>query len=704
MSKQNPVESLKEGSGLIAHPALPALVVGLAACSPFAPALDGELLWDDPLIIGRLAQLSSWWKVFSSDLFGVSTGDAASSGAVYWRPLVSLSFFLELKVAPASPEFLMHATNIAWHVLASILVYRALRRWTGAVAVPAVWACALSACIWAALPVKAESVAWISGRADPMGTAVLLISLELTARFASLAPRVLVACLGTAVALLTKEAMLIAPLFFLVEAGARTCSWRQAWRSPEPYAAGAVAAAYLLFRMTTLRIAGPNAEAFEGLTATDRLLLPLETIGYAVASLALPWRAYILKGPYAFAAGGVVHEPIMAAVGATALCGAGLCAWRIAWTRRPIILLSIALLPVSNLIPNALESRMSDRFLYLPSVGAALGIALALTRVPAGKGRALAGALIAFAAVACGLLTFERSGLFRRATELWSWELQHGSQAASVYVNAAWAAEKDGELTAARDLCLRAVQRQRELGYGSGAAMTLQAARLHATWAGQSDRGFLDAHTRALDALVSGRPEIVEFVFPAQGTRTLDTGSTEGRQLAEQQRTSMRRQLLLRSARLGDPGAVGELDQIARTCAGCLAPVADAALGHLAHADPDGALNLLEGLPAGLPIKEELAATAKVQQRALAGIECSSAERRAHALFLGEAYGASCRAMAGKPVSEGSCGDPVRLACALSGEPLPGPLAPIAAHPLQQWNVDRQARERIVALTWQTRQ
>src|SRR6185369_7208454 len=98
------------------------------------------------------------------DAFDLGALAQAGAGASYWRPLVTLSFWLDLKLFPAAPQFGMHLVTLLWHALAATLVARALERWTRAETTPGRLACWLAALVWAVLPAKAENVAWISGR------------------------------------------------------------------------------------------------------------------------------------------------------------------------------------------------------------------------------------------------------------------------------------------------------------------------------------------------------------------------------------------------------------------------------------------------------------------------------------------------------------------------------------------------------------
>src|SRR6185503_335810 len=100
------------------------LILVLATLVAFGSALDGELVWDDPAVLGVAVRLRSLGDAFARDLFGLGAAAQAGAGPSYWRPLVTLSYALEIHLFPRAPEFGLHLGNLAWHALAAVLVWR----------------------------------------------------------------------------------------------------------------------------------------------------------------------------------------------------------------------------------------------------------------------------------------------------------------------------------------------------------------------------------------------------------------------------------------------------------------------------------------------------------------------------------------------------------------------------------------------------
>ena len=154
-------------------------VVFLLTFVCFLPALAGAFLnWDDnvnfqdnPSFRGRSAWDRSW-AALTSTLFG------------HYIPLTRLSWSLNHALGGMSPSgyhlgnVLLHAGNAALAYLVARRLLAAAARWGGRAA-PAPYdlsvGAAAAALLWSLHPLRAEPVAWITGRADVLcGTFVLL--------------------------------------------------------------------------------------------------------------------------------------------------------------------------------------------------------------------------------------------------------------------------------------------------------------------------------------------------------------------------------------------------------------------------------------------------------------------------------------------------------------------------------------------------
>jgi Tfp pilus assembly protein PilF len=130
----------------------------------------------------------------------------------YYRPLVTVSFVLDALRTGNAPEG-YHVTNVALHVVASVLVLLLLRRLRFSR-----WGAALAASLFAVHPALAESVAWIPGRNDTLLTVFTLASwLCLIADVERPRPGPRVGhVLFLLAALFTKETAVVLPVLFAV--------------------------------------------------------------------------------------------------------------------------------------------------------------------------------------------------------------------------------------------------------------------------------------------------------------------------------------------------------------------------------------------------------------------------------------------------------------------------------------------------------
>ena len=151
------------------------LVVAAAAVLPFLPAIDGEFLnWDDEENFLRnqgfrgLGWAQLRW-MFSTTLLG------------HWIPLTWLSFGLNYALGGMNP-WGYHLGNILLHAISALLFWLIARRllraaWGKSAAAGATDGGAVfSALLFAAHPLRVESVAWITERRDVLSGVFFLLS------------------------------------------------------------------------------------------------------------------------------------------------------------------------------------------------------------------------------------------------------------------------------------------------------------------------------------------------------------------------------------------------------------------------------------------------------------------------------------------------------------------------------------------------
>jgi len=91
--------------------------------------------------------------------------------ATNWFPLKNVSHMLEFQFYGFNPG-LFHLTNVVLHAATVVLLFLALRKFTGSI-----WRSAFAAAIFAIHPLRAESVVWIEERKDVLSGIFFMLTL-----------------------------------------------------------------------------------------------------------------------------------------------------------------------------------------------------------------------------------------------------------------------------------------------------------------------------------------------------------------------------------------------------------------------------------------------------------------------------------------------------------------------------------------------
>ena len=321
---------------------LAAVLVAGAALLATLPARHGGFVYDDQYYVVENPAVSGDASPWTSIL---GTEDQAR-----WRPLTVATWRLQWAPDIGASER-MRLANVLIHAAASVLVLLVARRLglgTGG---------ALAAgLLFAAHPVHAEAVAWISGRSELLATALLL-----AAWLAHLSPRRGGAALSAALAAaagLAKENALVAPALFL---GADLLLRR----GVRPGRLALQVAACALVAVLHVAIAGralPGDAPFAETPLLGRLGVAATILGRALLLLAWPQPLLVFRPREDFL--GWQALPLAALLLAAAAVVA-------TWRRQRLPAACLALLPVSmltvlNVVP--IGATFAERFLYLPSV------------------------------------------------------------------------------------------------------------------------------------------------------------------------------------------------------------------------------------------------------------------------------------------------------------------------------------------------
>ena len=440
-----------------------ALVVALVAVAAYGGSLGYDFVWDDTLLIQQSVSLHHWGELprLLVSQFWSEVGEASH----YYRPLITLSFFLDLKVWGLHP-FGFHLTNLLVHVAVILAVLAVARRVTGEEV-----AAVIAALTFALQPLHTESVSFVSGRTDVLAALFFLLALLAYDRSRDASRWGFAACsLGAyLLALLSKEVAVTLPAVLALwdwrvrdDLRDRRAAWRAAVRYA-PY--GGVLALYWGLRWLALRDAADGAAGAWAPPIT-RLLTTLQTVAaYAwITIVPYPANAYRVIVPAT-----VPPDPYWW----LAVAGLGAALAGTAWALRRVPVVGfgalwfwITLAPSAgaNLLPLP-TVLMAERFLYLPTVGYCLILGWVASRLlgPVRFGRAaqlkLAPAVgLALLVLAYLGLTLWRNEDWRDEDRLYSRMAEASPTAAVPRVNLAFVELPRGEIGSANEHLREAVR------------------------------------------------------------------------------------------------------------------------------------------------------------------------------------------------------------------------------------------------------
>ncbi len=353
----------------------------------YSPTLGYEFVYDDRLLLLQNPQLLSWRFIPQFFRENFTSSALAGAASVYYRPVLLVWMLLNVKVWGMNP-MPWHLMTILLHLVVVAEVYvlarGLLRNTSGA---------ALAGAVAALHPAHVECVAWIMAQAEQLAVSLMLgaFLLYLAAkRKQTRRAAWLVLSLGLfALGVLIKENEimlpgLIAAYEWLFGASPDEPSpLRRAWlraRSSLIAAAPYVAAASL-YLVVRIRVLGTMGQMVTPLPLTTHLAtIPSVLASYLrillwPAGLSVEYHTpYVqqLTGPGFFLPAAVVASFVGLLV-----------AWSLRSRRAAFasIWLALPLLPALDLPVFFRDEIVHDRYLYLPSIGFALLVGLALVQL-----------------------------------------------------------------------------------------------------------------------------------------------------------------------------------------------------------------------------------------------------------------------------------------------------------------------------------
>ncbi|MBI4707896.1 MAG: tetratricopeptide repeat protein [Candidatus Omnitrophica bacterium] len=145
------------------------ILIAAVCFAAYASSFQNPFLWDDEGLIVKnqfIRQLSSWQKIFTSDLY-----TASLAGSNFYRPVQTLSFILDYHFWQLNP-FGYHLTNVLLQIVVAFLVFLLVLTILGNFSISLA-----ASLLFAVSPIHCEAVTYISGRADMLMAVFLLSSL-----------------------------------------------------------------------------------------------------------------------------------------------------------------------------------------------------------------------------------------------------------------------------------------------------------------------------------------------------------------------------------------------------------------------------------------------------------------------------------------------------------------------------------------------
>lgn len=299
----------------------------------------------------------------------------------YYRPIFVIYLMTMWKLFSAS-AFGWHIFNIFLHLEVVYLVFLVLERITKDIRVSAI-----ASLLFAVHPLRSESVAWISGLTDPLLAVFVLSSFYFYVRYREeRVTRLLVASLGLFLfGAFTKEPAVALPIFiagyelFVINQDKSLYERiKPALGYPAPYLL--LSAFYLIARYFALGFALNNSEYMAYPVNQIGLTIPLAIWKYLgllfwPINLSLFHSTQMVKSPADI-------RFLLPLAGMIPLAFLLWRSWRSLIARFAILWFAVNLLPVLNLSAFSEDFLVQERYVYIPSIGFSLLIAMGLARIP----------------------------------------------------------------------------------------------------------------------------------------------------------------------------------------------------------------------------------------------------------------------------------------------------------------------------------
>jgi tetratricopeptide (TPR) repeat protein len=375
-----------------------------------------EFVWDDRQFVQELQSIRSL-KHIPEMFYSLAAQSSFPEGFKLFRPLRTVQYaVLYFLGGQAEPQpWLFHLVNVLWHAGAAMLLYSvALTLFgRGCAQYPAVARAfaLLTALAFAAHPVVSEVVCWVKSLDDIMATVFTLAATRALLRWPEDRKAYVWALIWFLLAVYSKEsAVPFAAVAFVIFYRLHQVGWRRSCRLTMGFMA--VAAVFVVHRHLVIGRSSQTAPISGSYGQTLLDMFPVVPKYLRLLGGVPPFRIdySFLHGHEMWVSPEVLVGLVLVAL-AVVLAG-----WLWRWPQGAVPALGLCwfglfLLPVSNLIP--MMQYMAERFLYLPLIGALIGLGALVLRLPRHR----------FSAALYALIILVWSGLAWNRSDIWKDEL-----------------------------------------------------------------------------------------------------------------------------------------------------------------------------------------------------------------------------------------------------------------------------------------
>jgi tetratricopeptide (TPR) repeat protein len=448
----HPGGGVSPGSSLKKSRLLLIMIIIVISCAVYGNTLLNGFVYDDvPQVVQNpwIREIRSIKEIFSTNVWafqGISTN--------YYRPLMHISFMLSYALFGLAP-WGFHLVNVLLHAGVTLLVFLiSSQLFQASNPSPSRISPMLpfmAALLFAVHPIHTEVVAWVGGVTDLSFTLFFLLALYLYILSAESGVHQkglsLLSVGSFFLATLFKEPALTFPLILVAydysfgREAARPLDYLKRYF---PYLGAAIV--YLILRVNALGGLAPVRRHGE-LSVYEYLINVFPLFRQYLGKLLLPTH---LNAYHVFLPISSILDPNGLLSLATAMVFAGTVLLALKKSRPAFFALAMVLVPLlpALYIPGAGENTFAERYLYLPSFGLVLLVALLAGRVVLLKPRwsvPLATAL-ALVIVLYSLGTVQRNRVWKDDERLWRDVVQHSPNSAVPHYNLASALNARGRI------------------------------------------------------------------------------------------------------------------------------------------------------------------------------------------------------------------------------------------------------------------